>query len=451
MKIIGGQITLDEPRHVKQPGSRGGHITGYTSKGEPIYGERKSTPVARTQVVSKTPELTTEVLGDCYGSAWNECQYGKTASGIGDALKKAGARNHEILLVHGYPTVSAGKNKGKKMGHAWVEVGGDLVVDHERIVPAGLYYSTGRIDPKHASKYTREESMRHAMKLRTYGPFSHKVPDAVFRKSQGLPDLTEKLRKDLDHVDKQYPPYDSEGLETITRHSNKEGKWTPARAALHARIVAKASGRMSPQEKPEFVLMGGGLASGKSTIIAKGVVKLPDKHVEINADEIKVQIPEYAAMVKHKDFRAGSYAHEESSYVSKQVMANALANKFHAVLDGSGNGSFAGLEKKIVAARVAGYKVRAEYVTVDVETAVARNYERGKRTGRLPPETLLRENHAAVSRIFPEAVRRGLFDEARLWDTGEKEPVLVVSTKGAHMIVHNEELWDKFLKKGEVK
>jgi len=49
MKIIGGQITLDEPRHVKQPGSRGGHIIGHTSTGEPIYG-------ILAPKITKTPE-----------------------------------------------------------------------------------------------------------------------------------------------------------------------------------------------------------------------------------------------------------------------------------------------------------------------------------------------------------------------------------------------------------
>ena len=73
-------------------------------------------------------------------------------------------------------------------------------------------------------------------------------------------------------------------------------------------------------------------------------------------------------------------------------------------------------------------------------------------------DNVLEEKHRAVSEVFPEAIKRGLFDEFTLWDNENAKPakdgqpavlpVKVVSGHGTHMTVHDPELWQKFQDKG---
>jgi len=435
--------------HVAKPGSRGGHIIGYR-KGEPVYGKPgEKLPATRaSELVGKTEEpsnakVTDERLGDCYESAWQELAYGHETDQLAKALGK------EPKLVHGYPTATGGAAKGSKIGHAWVEVG-PLVLDHGHVIPKEAYYRIAQINPAESRSYTREQAMVQAVKQRIYGPFENTVKEARFRKAQGLSNLSPALEKDLNRLDKKYDPYDSEGRDTSLRFSNPKGEWTRERRRLHDELVAKVLGKDIPaQEHPEFVLMGGGTASGKSTAIRSGQIKLPDQHTLINPDDFKEMLPEFQVLAKHKDTRAAAYTHEESSQLGKRAMREALEARRHVVQDGTGNTSFASVKRKVDAARSQGHKVRAEYATVSVETALARNKARGAKTGRLVPETFVRSVHRSVSNVFPEAVKQGLFDQANLWDT-EGSPVLVASAVGTELTVHDQGRWDAFIAKGKI-
>jgi hypothetical protein len=75
--------------------------------------------------------------------------------------------------------------------------------------------------------------------------------------------------------------------------------------------------------------------------------------------------------------------------------------------------------------------------------------KRGAKTGRYVPESFLRATHAAVSRVFPEAMAKGLFDDAQLFDTTiNGKPQLVASAKGKDVTIHDDTLWNTFLAKG---
>ena len=121
-------------------------------------------------------------------------------------------------------------------------------------------------------------------------------------------------------------------------------------------------------------------------------------------------------------------------------------------MDGTGDNSLEAVEKKVKQARAKGYKVNAEYVTCSTEEAVKRNIERAKKTGRLPPEDMLRKVHKGVSQILPKAVEKGLFDNVRLWDTEhttDGKPTLVMQAERGQMKVHRPDLWEKFVAKGQ--
>ena len=221
------------------------------------------------------------------------------------------------------------------------------------------------------------------------------------------------------------------------------------------------------------MMMGGGPASGKSSVIRAGLVKLTQHHVHLDSDAIKAELPEMKGLIAHNDMRAGDYVHEESSDLAKRLQADSFAGSQDVVLDGTGDSSIEAVEKKVKQARAAGYKTHASYTTCSTEEAVRRNVIRafgGEKAaamghnvhphelkqqgeGRLPPEDMLRAVHKGVSVVLPEAVSRGLFDHVQLFDTEHKDttgrPMLVMSAQGKNMTVHQPELWQKFLDKAK--
>lgn len=254
-------------------------------------------------------------------------------------------------------------------------------------------------------------------------------------------------------VERHYRPANARGTDTFSRYRNEDGTYTPQRRELHDRISSKLRENVPPSSDKAYLVMGGGPASGKSSIIKAGLAALPARHVLIDSDAIKAEIPEYQALSAAKDLRAAEYVHDESSDVATRVNRESFAASQNVVLDGTGDGAIEKLEKKVALARAAGYKVNAEYATSSVGEAIRRNQERAKKTGRLPPENFLRETHKNVSKVLPEAVKRGLFDGVRLWDTEnhtpDGKPTLVMSAAGSKMTVHDPKLWQAFLDKAK--
>lgn len=247
---------------------------------------------------------------------------------------------------------------------------------------------------------------------------------------------------------KTYTAANPDAVETDKRYQTTDGSYTPERAAMHREIVDDALAGVPKSENPTLYMMGGGPAAGKSSIIKNGDVTHPEAHVLANPDVFKEDIPEYRAGVAAGNLDAAADAHEESSFLNARVMAAAAAGGRDTVWDGTGDSSIEKLESKVTAFRQAGFRIQADYVTCDTEAAVARSNARAEKTGRKVPEGPIRETHAKVSAIWPEAVRRGLFDESTLYDTNAGgRPVKIASAKGTKLTVHNQAAYQRFLDK----
>lgn len=256
-------------------------------------------------------------------------------------------------------------------------------------------------------------------------------------------------RGELDHM----RGIEQEGVDSMAMNGRMvDGRFEYSEERLrdvHDPFVNGELAKGHPVEEPSMTFMGGGPASGKSTIIDSGDVRLPPGHVIANADEVKGILPEYKAGVRRAHPNAASFVHEESSDVAKRLVREALEGSYNTVLDGTGNGSLASLAKKTEQARAAGVKrVIGEYVTVDTEEAVRRAAQRGARTGRQVPESVIRDTHAAVSRVFPDAARANLFDELRLYDTGfSGGPRLIYEKVNGVERILDPEAYARFLRK----
>lgn len=247
----------------------------------------------------------------------------------------------------------------------------------------------------------------------------------------------------------EYAPANAHGADTQARFQRDDGSYTPQRAALHRAIVAKHAGDAEPVEQPVAVLMGGGSASGKGTLLKAGVVTPPKTAVHIDADEIKKDIPEFREMTAGKNPKAAAYAHEESSHISNQLIAHAATESKNMVYDSTGDSGIEKLTKKVNQMRASGHAVHAHYVTVDTAEAIKRSDKRGERTGRFVPHETIKQIHASVSAVLPQAIQRGLFDEVTLWDNNDATPRKVVSAKGSKMEIHDAALWQRFLDKAK--
>lgn len=246
----------------------------------------------------------------------------------------------------------------------------------------------------------------------------------------------------------RYSISDSDGLDTLAKYT-VNGKLTPDRQKLHDEILESIFADAVPQEKSVFTIMGGGTASGKSTMINSGKVSMPQGTITIDPDAIKAMIPEYQELIAVQDVRAASYVHEESSMLAKRALTIANKKHFNIALDGTGDGSVDGLLKKIDDAHEAGMRVVGVYATIDTETAIARSMVRALKTGRYVDERTIREIHKKVSDILPQVADK--FDDVSVFYTGDEVSLIAKggSGKALKAIEGKEKLFKEFLEKAK--
>lgn len=226
---------------------------------------------------------------------------------------------------------------------------------------------------------------------------------------------------------------------SLSKYIDKNGKLSPEREAVHKKIIDDIlEGKTPVSGQAEMRMMGGGPASGKSSVIESGAVRNFDEKssVTIDPDFIKTKLPGYSEMANKTD-KAASYYHEESSAIAKRLANVSFNENYNVTYDGTGDGSERSVLKKIDSARKNGYKVTATYVTVDTEEAVARNearYQHGLAKGENPrkvPEEYVRSCHRKVTDISIKCADK--FDSIELYDNnGPRGSAPVLIAKGGN-------------------
>lgn len=204
---------------------------------------------------------------------------------------------------------------------------------------------------------------------------------------------------------------------SLTNHI-VDGHLDDSREALHRKIIDDLLWGKDPAKgQPTLMMLGGGPASGKSSVLAVDADD-PDM-LTVNPDELKDILPGYSEMSRETD-AAGTYYHEESSALGKRLSSVAYKEQYNVLYDSAGDGSTNSMRKKIKEARDEGYRVEARYVTVNTEDALERNlsrYKKAKERGenpRLVPDDVLIGTHAKVTDISIELAPE--FDYIELWD-----------------------------------
>ena len=242
--------------------------------------------------------------------------------------------------------------------------------------------------------------------------------------------------------------------DSLRKHTDASGQLTAEREQLHQSIIDETFGDAKPPiGQPVFTVMGGGPASGKSSLLDAGLLAPPEGNVTIDSDAIKGKLPEYGEMISKGGAdadNAARYAHEESSALAKRMLKIANDDGFNYTLDGTGDGSVKSLTKKLEDARNAGMRIEGHYITIPTNEAIKRAEIRAAGSGRKVFPEVVTDIHRKVSQILPQTAH--LFDSVKLYDNGGSGPVLIATGgngKGLTPEPGMEKLYNDFLDKAK--
>ena len=203
-------------------------------------------------------------------------------------------------------------------------------------------------------------------------------------------------------------------------HPDDGGKPTPERAKLHAKITDKfftredgTKKKPTPAGKQRIaVLTMGAPASGKSSVV-KDLVK-DNNFVKVDPDAIKDELPEYKTALKASARDAAAMAHDESSYLAKQVRRRAMDEGYMLMVDGTGTNA-AAYKQLIGDLQDRGYHVTVVMADLDEETGMERMLSRAEDCGRYVPPAIVKGAYRSIPGNFEEIARTA--DAFQLWDT----------------------------------
>lgn len=261
---------------------------------------------------------------------------------------------------------------------------------------------------------------------------------------------------------------------SLLPHLRADGTLTPEREELHRRILQHyfqssgpldkyktlAESKVPPSDrKPRYTMVGGGPASGKGSLEPRddGTGYSPvsrdifENQVYVNPDDIKDLLPE--SLGKWSDDaeeRRGNptFVHEESSFISKELLRMAEEMKYDIYHDAPNNK--AGKTKdRIVQMMRDGFDVEWHGVTADAQTTTQRAITRGVGKGeRFMPTEAVWDTQRQSAEGIPEFLDMpGL--RATLWDTDSGWPPknLYDSERGG---ITDEAGYQRFLKRADI-
>lgn len=311
-------------------------------------------------------------------------------------------------------------------------LGSALRLDQPRKVLRRLSASTKAVDPRIEAKFGADWA--HGWDANGFPNMPVTLPDGHPLLEQTLNKKTAKLRADHPLVAEGMLPAETE----------------IPRKALHQAIVAFFMRHATPLPEgaqPTIYAMGGGGGAGKSSIL--GILKKAgavdtSNTVEINADDIKLLIPEYQEIVDAKDGRAAMTVHEESSRLSNNLMDRAIPPngkaRYNVIFDGTLSNGPKSL-KLISRWKAAGLRVHLIGVTIDPKEAIIRAVLRGADSGRWVPASVLLQAHqdfnGAVKSYLPEVEAADIYDNT----PPDAHAVAQKSGADAPVSIANQQLW----------
>ncbi len=248
-------------------------------------------------------------------------------------------------------------------------------------------------------------------------------------------------------------------IDTKERHTTKSGAYTLVRQKLHKKIIdgfLKEGEVAAKGEKPVAILMGGGSAAGKGTLLSRLQADgtIPEKgFVHIDPDLVKTGtetipgIPAYQKITKAGDHRAANLAHRESSEIANNLQQRAMEDGRHLVLDKT-LWDPKKAKQIIQDLKDAGYDVKLFGVTADPSEALIRNLSRFFETRRMVVPGALLKRHKGFNKNFKSYAR--LVSDGELYDTTGAVPKVIASFKNGKIKVLDKEEYNKLTARGKL-
>lgn len=229
----------------------------------------------------------------------------------------------------------------------------------------------------------------------------------------------------------------------VQHFDEKAGDYKPERKQLHAQIVKKfLEGKQPPppgQQKVAIVMMGG-TASGKTTTAKRMLGDKFANFVNVNADDVKEQLPEYQQGIKASARDAAASTHDESADVAEDVLNEGVKNGHNLLVDGTGKTAHKHI-KRVQDLQKLGYHVHLMATDLDPEEAVNRAKIRAEQEGRYVPvgehghPDIVRPMYQAIPKNFETVARTA--DEFSMYNTREGYPEAVWSGRKGQQDTHH--------------
>lgn len=231
-----------------------------------------------------------------------------------------------------------------------------------------------------------------------------------------------------------------------------DGAYTNERKDIHKKIIDYFfNTAQNIKEPPQAILLGGGSASGKSTL-AKFWVKAYEKNfiplVYIDCDEIKLLIPDYENVKTYNEETAAFYVHDESSDVAEALLRKCIKEKKNFIYDGTMKNL--NKYKKLIESLLENeYNITVTIVDVPIEIAKKRAEARFLETGRRVPHEIIEESHREVPKTF--VAIKEIVHEYTLYDTSGIEPIEIIEkTEEGIINIYDEKRLEQFYSKAEL-
>lgn len=208
--------------------------------------------------------------------------------------------------------------------------------------------------------------------------------------------------------------------DTKQMHSIDSKTYTKERHQLHKKIIRmleKTDTYPKKGNKPVAILIGGGTASGKTTM-RKTIVEKELKAKNISAttvdlDEIKEYIPEYAEYKKTNPNEAARFVHKESYDIGELLLKRLIKKRKNFIYEStmSRTRKYKSLVNKL---KKHNYEIHAYVAYVPLSVAKERAEKRAQTTGRKVPYKVIENTHKLAPRTL-EAIKDEL-DSYQVYD-----------------------------------
>jgi predicted ABC-type ATPase len=219
--------------------------------------------------------------------------------------------------------------------------------------------------------------------------------------------------------------FDASNVKGTTKEAYTEG--TPQhdeRVALQDKIKSEFLDRAKPVqegEQPVAYILGGGTASGKSTL-EKLLSDRDPNTVLANTDAIKNRLPEYREWQKSDPQNASKRVHDEASGITKDVVKAASDQNKNIIVDSTTAGGDDAA--RIQDLKDKGYRIELHFVDIPTDLAQVRedfryknSLDENNRGRKTQPEDIERTHQKAAENFFK---LKDSADAATFWDNTDR-------------------------------